>query len=171
VLDLRWVVENRAAVEKMLADRGSSWASLAEGQGGADPWALDGERRKAIQEGDALRHQQRVCGEEIARRGRAKEDASALKAEMKQVADSIKVLEARTQEIEDKIRNILLVVPNVPDASVPVGRDEKANVEVRRVGEPRRFEFTPKSHWDLGPEMGLLDFERAARISGARFTV
>ncbi|HSB60695.1 MAG TPA: serine--tRNA ligase, partial [Vicinamibacteria bacterium] len=131
----------------------------------------DGERRAAIQEVEQLRHRQRIAGEEIARLGRAKEDASALKAEMKGVADRIKALEARQQEAEEAIRRFLLVVPNLPDASVPVGADAAANVEVRRVGEPRRFDFTPRAHWDLGPELGILDFERAAKLSGARFAV
>jgi seryl-tRNA synthetase len=173
VLDLKWLVENRAAVEKMLENRGSSWAKLAsqEFAGQIDPWAIDQARRSAIQKVDEKRHQQRVAGEEIARRGRAKEDASALKAEMKQVADDIKALEAELQQIEEKLQQILLVIPNLPDESVPVGADASANKEVRRVGEPRRFEFKPKPHWDLGPEMGFLDFERADKVSGARFTV
>jgi seryl-tRNA synthetase len=172
VLDLKWLVENRAAVEKMLENRGSSWSKLAaELDGQIDPWVLDQARRSAIQKVDEKRHQQRVAGEEIARRGRAKEDSASLKAEMKQVSDDIKSLEAELQQIEEKLQQVLLVIPNLPDESVPVGRDASSNREVRRVGEPRRFEFKPKPHWDLGPELGFLDFERAARISGARFTV
>src|SRR5262245_51289019 len=157
----------------MLADRGQSldqvraWPGLA----GVDPWALDAERRAAIQKVEQLRHRQRVVGEEIARRGRAREDASELKAEMKGVAEEIKAGDEGLREIEEKIRQFLLVVPNVPDASVPVGEDAAANVEVRRVGEPPAFDFEPKAHWDLGPALGILDLERAARISGARFTV
>ncbi len=112
-----------------------------------------------------------MAGEEIARRGKAKEDASDLKAEMKGVADRIKSGDARLEEVKAAIERFLLVVPNVPDASVPAGKDASANVEVRRVGTPRAFDFEPKSHWDIGPELGILDFERAARISGARFTV
>ena len=138
---------------------------------GTDPWALDAERRALIQEVEQLRHRQRTAGEEIARRGKAKEDASELKAEMKGVAERIKQGEARLEEVKAAIERFLLVVPNVPDPSVPVGRDETANVELRRVGEPRAFDFTPKSHWDLGPELGILDFERAATLSGARFAV
>ncbi len=172
MLDLKWVVENRTAVEKMLEERGTSWEQLAsELPAGGDPWALDALRRRTIQDVDERRHRQRVCGEEIARRGRAKEDASTLKAEMKQVADEVKSLEAKLEDIEARIRNVLLVVPNVPDAAVPRGKNGSANREVRKVGEPPGFTFAPKAHWDLGPEMGLLDFERAAKVSGARFTV
>ena len=90
---------------------------------------------------------------------------------MKGVAEEIKALEARLQEIEDGLRAILLTLPNVPDDSVPVGADAAANREVRRVGEPPRFDFKPRPHWELGPELGILDFERAAKISGARFAV
>ena len=88
---------------------------------------------------------------------------------MKGVADEIKAGEARLEEIEETLRLFLLVVPNLPDDSVPVGRDAEANVEVRRVGEPPEFDFTPRAHWDVGTELGLLDFERAAKVSGARF--
>ncbi|HZM49881.1 MAG TPA: serine--tRNA ligase [Vicinamibacteria bacterium] len=166
MLDLRWVVENRAAVEQMLADRGGT-LDLSRG----DPWALDGERRALLQKVEQLRHRQKVCGEEIARRGRAREDAADLKAEMKGVSDEIKTLEARLAEVEEAIRQALLVIPNVPDASVPRGADASANVEVRRVGEPPRFQFKPRPHFEIGPDLGIVDFERAAKISGARFAV
>jgi seryl-tRNA synthetase len=173
MLDLKYVVENREAVLAMLASRGQGLDDVQAFPGLAriDPWALDAERRALIREVEQLRHRQRVAGEEIARRGKAKEDASDLKAEMKGVADRIKAGDARLDEVKAAIERFLLVVPNVPDAGVPVGKDASDNVEVRRVGVPRAFDFTPKSHWDLGPELGILDFERAARISGARFTV
>jgi len=166
MLDLRWVVENRAAVEQMLADRGGT-LDLSRG----DPWALDTERRALLQKVEQLRHRQKVCGEEIARRGRAREDASDLKTEMKGVSDEIKALETRLAEVEEAIRQALLVIPNVPDASVPRGADASGNVEVRRVGDPPRFEFKPRAHFEIGPELGIVDFERAAKISGARFAV
>jgi seryl-tRNA synthetase len=173
MLDLKYVVENRAAVLAMLASRGQGLEQVQAfpGLAGVDPWALDTERRALIREVEELRHRQRVAGEEIARRGKAKEDASDLKAEMKGVADRIRQGETRLEEVKAAIERFLLVVPNMPDPSVPVGRDAAANVEVRRVGEPRAFDFTPKAHWDLGPDLGILDFERAARLSGARFAV
>jgi len=166
MLDLKWVVENRAAVEQMLADRGGT-LDLSRG----DPWALDTERRALLQKVEQLRHRQKVCGEEIARRGRAREDAADLKTEMKGVSDEIKGLETRLAEVEEAIRQALLVIPNVPDASVPRGADASANVEVRRVGDPPRFDFKPRAHFEIGPELGIVDFERAAKISGARFAV
>jgi len=173
MLDLKFVVDNREQILAMLASRGQSLEQIQAlpGLAGTDPWVLDGERRALIQEVERLRHQQRQVGEEIARRGKAKEDASDLKAEMKGVAARVKEGDARRQEIEERLRRFLLVVPNVPDESVPVGADDSANAEIRRVGEPAAFDFEPRAHWDLGPELGILDFERAAKISGARFAV
>ena len=153
MLDLRFVVENKDRIVAMLAARGQSLdqvGAVLPGLQGVDPWVLDKERRETIQRVEGLRHRQRQAGEEIARRGRAKEDASALKAEMKGVADEIKEKEALLKAIEDKLHLFLLVVPNLPDESVPVGTSAEANVEVRRVGEPPRFDFTPKAHWDVG---------------------
>jgi seryl-tRNA synthetase len=166
VLDPRWVVENREAVETMLADRGQS-LDLSQG----DPWALDAERRALLQTVEQLRHRQRVCGEEIARRGRAKEDASLLKSEMKGVADELKGLEVKLQEAEERLRAVMLLIPNAPDASVPRGKDASDNVEVRRHGAPPALGFTPRPHFEIGAALGILDFERAAKISGARFVV
>jgi seryl-tRNA synthetase len=168
VLDLRYVVENREAVLDMLRRRGLNVEAIFAQ---ADPWVLDAERRSILQKVEQLRHRQRVAGEEIARRGKAREDASELKAEMKGVAEEIKALEARLQDVEARLEQVMLLLPNVPDPSVPVGPDATANVEVRRVGEPKDLGFAPKAHWDLGPELGILDFDRAAKISGARFAV
>jgi seryl-tRNA synthetase len=166
MLDLKFVAENRERVTELLLSRGQA---LRSGEG--DLWARDAERRALIVKVETLRHQQRVCGEEIARRGKAKEDASALKTEMKGVADEIKALEVLLEQAESALRALLLTLPNLPDASVPKGRDAAANVEVRRVGSIPSFDFPPKAHWDLGVELGILDFERAAKISGARFSV
>jgi seryl-tRNA synthetase len=168
MLDLRLLVEDRALAMERMAARGLSEEQvLAAG----DPWALDAERRKLLQRVEELRHRQRVVGEEIARRGKARENASDLKAEMKGVADEIKQLEGRLQDTEARLRDALLQLPNLPAPDVPVGQDASANREVRRWGEPRRFEFTPKPHWELGTALGILDFERAAKVSGARFVV
>jgi seryl-tRNA synthetase len=173
MLDLKYVVEDRGRIERMLETRGQSLDQLRTwpGLGEVDPWRLDVQRRKALQEVEQLRHRQRVCGEEIARLLRDEQDASALKAEMKGVSDEIKRLELELADIEARMRSFLLLIPNMPDASVPVGLDASANREVRRVLEPPRLDFEPKPHWDLGPALGILDFERAAKLSGARFTV
>jgi len=166
MLDLKFVADNRERVVAMLEARGQALE-----RGDSDLWAKDAERRALIVKVETLRHRQRVCGEEIARRSKAKDDASALKAEMKTVSDEVKSLETRLEEAEGALRAVLLTLPNLPDPSVPVGKDASANVEIRRVGSVPQFAFAPKAHWDLGPELGILDFERAAKISGARFTV
>jgi seryl-tRNA synthetase len=173
VLELKWAVENKERILEMLAQRGQSLEQIQQWPGleKADIWALDVTRRSSIREVEDLRHRQRTVGEEIARLGRARQDASSLKDEMKGVAERIKALETTLAEVEAQIRQVLLLIPNVPDASVPVGPDAEHNVEVRRVGAPPAFAFEPRAHWDLGPALGILDFERAARISGARFVV
>jgi seryl-tRNA synthetase len=163
MLDLKFVAENRERVTEQLQSRGQALDD--------DLWARDADRRALIVKVETLRHQQRVCGEEIARRGKDKEDASALKAEMKGVADEIKSLEGRLEETESALRGVLLTLPNLPDPSVPLGRDAAANLEVRRAGQIPSFDFAPKAHWDLGVDLGILDFERAAKLSGARFSV
>lgn len=168
MLDLKRVVDEKEQVLAGLRRRGhDAERALLD----ADPWTLDHERRSALQRVEQLRHRQRVVGEDIAKRGRAGEDTGALKGEMKLVADTVKELEARLQSIEDALQTSLLDVPNLPDESVPTGADAEANVEVRRVGTPRAFDFTVRPHWELGPELGILDFERAAKVSGARFAV
>jgi seryl-tRNA synthetase len=164
VLDLRFIVENREQVAARLATRGPMEAldGLLE---------LDSRRRIAIQRVEELRHRQRLSGEEIARLGRAKEDASALKAEMKGVAEEVKSLEATLEDLEKQVEGSLLAIPNLPDASVPVGPDADSNKEVRRVGVAPSFPFAPKAHAEIGVALGILDFERAAKVSGARFAV
>lgn len=165
MLELRYVADNKDKILTMIKDRGDDPSKVfAE----ADPWDLDQKRREIIQKVEALRHRQRVAGEEIARLGKAKEDTSALKTEMKAVSDDIKSFDGDLAAIELKLNNLMLVLPNIPDASVPRG-DAQANTVVRRVGEPKSYDFEPKLHNDLGPALGIIDFERAAKISGARF--
>jgi seryl-tRNA synthetase len=162
LLDLKHVVDNWDAVAEKLGRRGQAI--------GLDHDLVE-KRRMELREVEQLRHRQRLAGEEIARLGKTGGDASALKAEMKGVADRVRELEKQLDETETQLRSAMLLVPNLPDDSVPVGRDAESNREVRRVGEPRKLDFVPRAHWDLGPELGILDFERAAKISGARFAV
>ena len=166
MLELRYVADNKDAILAMIRDRGDDPKKVfAE----ADPWELDAKRREVIQKVEALRHRQRLAGEEIARRGKAKEDTASLKTEMKAVSDDVKAFDGELAAIELKLNNLMLILPNIPDASVPRG-DASANTVVRTVGEPRRFTFEPKEHPEIGTALGIVDFERAAKISGARFT-
>jgi seryl-tRNA synthetase len=166
VLELRYVADNKDSILTMLKDRGEDPARVfAE----ADPWELDAKRREIIQKVEGLRHRQRLAGEEIARRGKAKEDTAEIKTEMKTVSDAIKAFDVELAAIELRLNNLMLILPNIPDDSVPRG-DASANTVVRKVGEPRRFDFEPKLHNDIGAALGIIDFERAAKISGARFS-
>lgn len=166
MLELRYVADNKDAILTMIKDRGDDPAKVFAV---ADPWELDKSRREIIQKVETLRHRQRLAGEEIARRGKAKEDTNALKAEMKTVSDDIKSFDAELGMIEKKLSDLMLVLPNIPHASVPRG-DASANAVIRKVGTPRTFDFEPKLHNDIGPALGIIDFERAAKISGARFS-
>ena len=120
---------------------------------------------------ESLRRDQNAAAEDVARRKKAGEDVSALVDANRARGQQVKELDAALQTLEDERRSLLLTIPNVPHASVPVGRSADDNREVRRVGEPRSFDFEPKAHWDLGPALGILDFERGTKIAGARFTV
>src|ERR1022692_2092287 len=132
---------------------------------------LDRERRERITAVERLKAERNKASEEIARRKRAGEDASALLAEMKRVSDEIKQADERTSVLDTQLADFMLTVPNVPHSSVPVGHDASANIEVRRWGAPPKFDFTPKPHWELGEQLGILDFKAAAKMSGARLTV
>jgi len=145
---------------------------------GADPEAILGplgpieERRRAlILEVEALKREQNAAAEEVAKRKKAGEDITALIDANRARGQLVKERDAALQGLEDERRALLLTIPNVPHASVPVGHSAADNLEVRRVGQPRAFDFEPQAHWDLGPELGILDFERGTKIAGARFTV
>jgi seryl-tRNA synthetase len=132
--------------------------------------SLDARRRAMIVEVEALKREQNTSGEEIARAKKEGRDPSAVFAANRERGQTIKRLEADLETIEEERRGRLRTLPNLPAARVPVGSSAADNLEVRRVGEPRVFDFEPQAHWDLGPALGILDFERAARVSGARFS-
>lgn len=133
--------------------------------------ALDEKRRAKLTEVEQLKARRNAVSEEVARLKKAGQNADAIIVEMRQVADRIKTLDDEVKGIDAEIEEILHRIPNLPHDSVPVGEDERANVEVRRWGQPRQFSFEPKAHWDLGTQLDILDFDRAGKISGARFTV
>jgi seryl-tRNA synthetase len=132
---------------------------------------LEASRRQLIPEVEGMKREQNVAGEEVARAKRQGDDASAVLAANKARGQRIKEMEQQLAALEQERGALLLTLPNVPHASVPAGKSAAENREVRRHGEPRAFDFEPKAHWDLGPALGILDFERATRMSGARFSV
>ena len=166
MLDPAYVREHLDEVRTGLANRGLDADAILE------PFAsLDAQRREQILTVETLKREQNASGEEIARAKKAGQDPSAVFAANKARGQQIKQLEAALEEVEHKRTELLMTVPNLPHASVPVGRTAEDNVQVRRHGEPRPFDFEPRPHWDIGTELGILDFERAAKMSGARFSV
>src|SRR5712692_2838731 len=132
---------------------------------------LDAARRRTIAQVETLKNQRNVASQEIAALKKNKQDPSGPIEAMKRVGDEIKQLDERLAAIEEELRNLELYFPNVPHESVPVGRDESANRIERTWGEKPKFTFAPKAHWDIGEALGILDFDRAAKITGARFSV
>jgi seryl-tRNA synthetase len=132
---------------------------------------LDGERRRAIARVEGLKNQRNVASQEIAARKKSKQDAAVQIDAMKRVGDEIKELDTLLARIEEDLRNLELYLPNVPHTTVPIGADETANRVERTWGEKPTFDFAPKAHWDIGEALGILDFDRAAKIAGARFAL
>ena len=164
MLEAKYIREHLDEVRERLALRGQT-INLGQFV------LIDGERRKAIQEWERLRALQKKVSDEVSKKKREGQDASDLIEEMKKVSQELKGLDGIIEEKEKTLQDFLLIVPNLPHSSVPVGKDPSDNVEVRRWGEIPKFDFEPKAHWDLGEELGILDFKNGAKITGARFTL
>ncbi len=166
MLDLAFVRDHLPEVEEMLRRRGMDSAGVLK-----DFAAIDAARREAITEAETLKARRNRASEEIARLKKEKQNADALIAETKELRETIPAAEKCAEEREAELRSILTSIPNMPHESVPVGSTADDNKEVRRWGEPPKFDFTPKPHWELGEQLGILDLERAAKITGARFAL
>jgi len=163
MLDMTWVRDHLDEVEVALRNRGG--VDITELR------RLDTERRAALRDVEALKARRNAASGEIARLKKEGGDAGPILAEMRAGAERIKELDARATAADEALRQVMLTIPNLPDASVPIGSSSDANAEVRRWGVAPKFGFEPKAHWDLGAALGILDFERAAKITGARFAV
>src|SRR5271156_5555703 len=164
MLELGFVREHLDVIEKMARDRGVT-LDLAPFR------ELDAERRKIITSTERMKADRNKASEEIAALKKSGGDAAPILARMKQVSDEIKRDDDRIAELDERMRNFLLTIPNIPHASVPVGHSVADNVEVRRSGQPPKFDFAPRPHWEIGERCGILDFEAAQKMSGARFAV
>jgi seryl-tRNA synthetase len=133
--------------------------------------ALDAERRAALTEAETLKAQKNAKSVEIGKLRSGGQDTAALQQEVREITDTITALDAKAKAVDDAFRELMAGVPNIPRESVPVGKTADDNVEVRRWGQPRQFDFEPKPHWDLGADLKILDLERATKITGARFAV
>ena len=166
MLDLNFVRDNLALVEEKLRQRGMDPAAVLK-----DFLEVDTQRRSAITEAETSKAQRNKASEEIAKLKKSGQDATAAMAQTKDLREKIQTLEKTATDLDARLRDILVGIPNLPHASVPVGRGADDNVEVRRWGTPPKFDFTPKSHWELGEQLGILDLERAVKLTGARFAV
>jgi seryl-tRNA synthetase len=158
--------ENLETIRTALQNRGLDMTTELD-----DLAALESRRRRLLPELEGLKREQNTAGDEVARARRQGQDTVGIQDASRQRAQQIKQLSVELDLIEQRRNRGLLVVPNLPHGSVPVGKSAADNKEVRRVGTPRRFTFTPQAHWDLGPALGIIDFERGTKIAGARFTV
>jgi seryl-tRNA synthetase len=164
MLEAKYIREHLDEVRDRLARRGQAV--------NFDQFLLiDGERRKNLQEWERLRALQKKVSDEVSKKKKEGQEASELIAEMKKVSQEMKDLDVVVQEKEKALQDFLLTVPNLPHSSVPEGKDSADNVEVRRWGEIPRFDFKPKPHWDIGEDLGILDFKTGAKLAGARFTL
>jgi seryl-tRNA synthetase len=166
MLDLNFVRNNLTLVEEKLRLRGMNPADVL-----GTFQAIDSERRQAITEVETLKAQRNRASEEIAKQKKAGQDAAAQMEESKVLRDRIQELEKTSSELETRLRDLLAGIPNLPSDTVPVGKGEHDNVEVRRWGSAPQFDFAPKPHWELGEQLGVLDLERGAKLAGARFAV
>ncbi|WP_430535645.1 serine--tRNA ligase [Listeria rocourtiae] len=163
MLDVKLLREDFEGVKAKLSHRGEELGEFEKFG------ALDTRRRTLIIEVETLKSQRNEVSQEIAQLKRDKQDADAKIEEMRVVGDRIKMFDTELNEIDEKLRNILMAIPNIPHESTPIGDTEEDNVEVRKWGEVRTFDFEPKAHWDLGTNLDILDFENAAKVAGSRF--
>jgi seryl-tRNA synthetase len=166
MLDLKLIRDQPDAVVQRLSTRGEGAAEPIK-----DLLAKDAERRRLLREAEELKALRNRASEAIGQAKRRGEDASAEMARMREVSGRIKALDAETKTMDEDVERLLLGLPNLPNPSVPVGRSAEDNPEIRRWGTPRTFSFDPRPHEEIGEKLGILDFERAAKIAKSRFTV
>jgi seryl-tRNA synthetase len=166
MLDLSFVRDNLPRVEEMLRQRGADPVAVL-----GDFREVDRQRREAITEAETMKARRNKASEDIAKLKKSGGDATAAIAETKELREQIQAQEKIAADLDARLQDILSGIPNVPHASVAVGHSAEENVEVRRWGKAPEFDFTPKPHWELGAELGVLDLERAVKLTGARFAV
>ena len=165
MLDIKRIREDYEGVKKAVESRGHGDFGLSQVP------ELDAKRRTLLAEVEAMKNKQNVDSKEIPKRKKAGEDVSDLMAEMKELSEQIKERNGELAQLETDLRNALLNIPNTPYEIVPIGESDADNLEVKKFMEPTKFDFEPKAHWDIGTDLDILDFERAAKLSGTRFTV
>ncbi len=165
MLDARFVRDNPEKVIKALKDRGYDPGIID------DFLSIEEQRRLLLLDVERYRQERNALSEKISRIKKEGADVAAETEKARSISDEIKTKEETLKELDEKTRNFLLNIPNIPHKSVPIGKDETENREMRRWGEPRQFEFEPMNHWDIGEMLGIIDFDRASKIAGARFSL
>lgn len=163
MLDVKMIRQNKEAVKQRLATRGVDPAEIDH------LVELDEARREQIAVSENLKQKRNEVSKQIAELKRNKADATDMITEMREVGAQVKQVDEKLAELNEQVRYIAVRLPNLPDASIPVGPDESANHEERKIGTPRQFDFTPKPHWEIGENLDILDFERGAKVAGSRF--
>jgi seryl-tRNA synthetase len=166
MLDIELLRKNPEFVKERLRLRREDYPKLVD-----EALRLDEERRSILRELEALRAERNTLSKEIGKRKSKGEQTAELEGKVKEIKEKIEGLEDMLSEVEEQLKSVMLSIPNIPHQSVPVGKDETENVEVRRWGVPRDFDFEPKAHYEIGEALGILDFERGASLAGSRFTV
>jgi len=166
MLDIKLIRKHYEEVRKRIATRGEEYAKLVD-----RVYELDRRKRELQREVENLRALLNRKSKEYGRLKREGKEDETLKGELAKIKETLKGLEEELKHLEEELKDLLLRIPNLPHPSVPVGKDENDNVEIRRWGEPPKFDFEPKPHWELGEKLGILDFERGAKLSGSRFVV
>lgn len=167
MLDLKRIRTNPEEIKKALANRGEDFQESTIDE----IIALDEERRNILVEVENLKSKRNQVSAEIPKLKKAGEDVAPIMAEMRELGDEIKKHDIKLSEINEKLDYIMLRMPNIPNPQVPEGETDEDNVEIKRWGDPTKFNFEPKAHWDLGTDLNLLDFERAGKVTGSRFTI
>lgn len=166
MLDIELLRKNPEFVKERLRLRKEDYPRLVD-----EALRLDEERRSILRELEALRAERNALSKEIGKRKSKGEQTAELEVKVKEIKEKIEGLEDKLSKVEEQLKRVMLSIPNIPHQSVPVGKDETENVEVRRWGVPRDFDFEPKAHYEIGEALGILDFERGASLAGSRFTV
>ena len=164
MLDIRIIRENPQLVKDAMKKRNKDMDALVD-----EVLAIDAQRRELTVKIDQLKQEQNAASREIPKIKKEGGDISAIMARMNEIKETVKAGDVRLAELEEQQQRIMYEFPNIPNPTIPVGKDDSDNVEIRRWGEPSSFDFEPKAHWDIGAELGILDPETAAKVTGARF--
>lgn len=163
MLDIKTIRSNPEEIKRKLSRRRQEFRI-------DDILKLDEQRRQVIYEVEELKGRKNKVSEEVAKLKKAKQDAEAMVLEMREVSEKIKEMDERVRGLDEEITGILMTIPNTPNDGIPDGSSDADNVEIRKLGEPTKFEYEPKAHWDIGTDLNILDFETAGKVTGARFT-